>query len=149
MKIQYPALVSEDKDDQRFLVKFAHFDEAITEGSSLQEALQNAVEVLTLTLEGRMDEGLPIPLPPTSGASEAYWVAPAARVQAALLVRFHRIQPTAMLAKQLQTSWPAAARLEDPHHSPSLRQLERAASAMGLRLVISLEALGGHMMSSD
>jgi antitoxin HicB len=39
----------------------------------------------------------------------------------------------------METSWPAAARLEDPHHWPSLKQLERAAHAVGQKLVLSLE----------
>jgi antitoxin HicB len=39
----------------------------------------------------------------------------------------------------MQTSWPAAQRLEDPRHSPSLKQLERAAAALGKRLVLSFE----------
>jgi antitoxin HicB len=46
-------------------------------------------------------------------------------------------QTTAELARILETSWPAAARLEDHHHWPSLRQLEKTANAMGKRLVLS------------
>ena len=33
----------------------------------------------------------------------------------------------------------AAQRLEDPHHWPSLKQLDRAAKVLGKRLVLSLE----------
>jgi len=43
------------------------------------------------------------------------------------------------LARALGTSWPAAARLEDPRHWPTLRQLDRAAAALGKRLVLTLE----------
>ncbi len=48
---------------------------------------------------------------------------------------------TAEIARALNTPWPAIAGLEDPHHWPNLRQLERAAAAMGQRLVISLETV--------
>lgn len=142
MKILYPASIVFDKNDQRHLVTFSDFPEALTEGETIEEALFNAVEVLTLTLEGRIDEGMEIPLPVLSMRKKnVYLVAPSARVQAALLMRLSKAgRSTAHLARALQTSWPAAARLEDPHHWPSLKQLERAANAMGQSLRISLEA---------
>ena len=43
------------------------------------------------------------------------------------------------LARALETSWPAAKRLEDPTQWPSLKTLDRAAAALGKRLVLSLE----------
>lgn len=48
-------------------------------------------------------------------------------------------RPLADLARALDTSWPTAKRLEDPRHSPTLKQLERAAAALGKRLVLSFE----------
>jgi antitoxin HicB len=45
----------------------------------------------------------------------------------------------AELARVLETSWPAAKRLEDPTHWPSLKTLDRAAAALGKRLVLTLE----------
>jgi hypothetical protein len=36
-------------------------------------------------------------------------------------------------------TWPSAQRLENPRHSPTLRQLEKAAAALGKRLVLALE----------
>ena len=139
MKILYPAIVKKDKS-ARFLVKFPDLKEAITEGETLEEALSNAVEVLTLTLEGRIDENMKIPHP--SRKKDAYLIAPSARVQAALLMRLSKGKhSTAQIARLLETSWPAIARLEDPHHWPSLRQLEKTATALGKRLVISIEPL--------
>ena len=137
MDIRYPATLTEETDGG-FLVQFVDFEEAFTEGDTPEEALFNAAEVLTLTLDGRMDECLPIPTP--SVVADAHLIAPSAKVQAALLVRRARAdRPFADLARALDTSWPAAKRLEDPHHSPSLRQLERAAAALGKRLVLSFE----------
>ncbi|MFI4955548.1 MAG: type II toxin-antitoxin system HicB family antitoxin [Gammaproteobacteria bacterium] len=119
-------------------MQFTDLDEAITEGATLEEALFNASEVLTLTLEGRMDKEIEIPEP--AQLNTGYLIAPSARVQAALLIRFAKGDHTiAELARALETSWPAAARLENPHHWPSLKQLEKAAAALGLRLVLSLE----------
>jgi len=67
-------------------------------------------------------------------------IAPDARTQAALLVRLTRgDRSLADIARALETSWPAAKRLEDPHHWPSLKQLEKTAQALGKRLVLSFE----------
>jgi antitoxin HicB len=137
MNIRYPATLTREADGG-FLVQFLDFEEAFTEGDSLEEALFNAAEVLTLTLDARIDEGIPIPEP--SVVADAHAIAPSAKVQAALLVRRARAdRPFADLARALDTSWPAAKRLEDPRHSPTLKQLERAAAALGKRLVLSFE----------
>jgi antitoxin HicB len=137
MDIRYPAII-ELQEEGGFTVSFPDLDEAVTEGDTMEEALFNAADVLTLTLESRIDEGMDIPVP--SIIEQAYDIAPSSKVQAALLVRFCRGERSlADLARSLETSWPAASRLEDPHHWPSLKQLDRAASAFGKRLVLSFE----------
>lgn len=42
------------------------------------------------------------------------------------------------VVRSLETSWPAAQRLERPKGNHTLRQMERAAAALGKRLVIEL-----------
>ena len=136
MNVLYPAYITQNNN--RYLVCFPDLEEAITEGETLKEALFNASEVLTLTLEGRMEEEMHIPKP--SEKIDAYLISPSARVQAALLVRFTKGKhTTSELARTLETSWASIARLEDPHHWPSLRQLEKLSAALGQRLIISLE----------
>jgi antitoxin HicB len=86
-----------------------------------------------------LDENKPIPDPFPAGDG-LYLIAPDARTQAALLIRRARgDRSLAELARSLQTFWPAAQRLENPRHSPTLRQLERAAGDLGKRLVLALE----------
>ncbi len=138
MNVLYPAIFKYDKSEKRYTISFPDLPEAITEAKTLEEAMLNASEVLTLTLEGRMDEGMEIPSP--SHLKHAQMISPNARTQAALLMRMAKGKHTfAEIARALNTSWPAVARLEDPHHWPNLRQLERAAAAIGQRLIISLE----------
>lgn len=86
MKTKYPAEITRDAQG-RFQVRFLDLAEAITEGESLEEALFNAQEVLTLTIEGRLDEGINVPDPQPATGKNIHFIAPAARVQAALLVR--------------------------------------------------------------
>lgn len=138
MKIEYPAKIT--KDGQEYLVMFPDLPEATTDGATLDEALFNAAESLTLALEGRVEDRLEVPTPSHAKGKAKYMIAPAARVQSALLLRLTRgDRSVAEFARALGTSWPAAAKLEDPRHSPSLRQLEKAAAVNGKRLIVSFE----------
>lgn len=146
MKILYPFTVK--REGAKFLVEFLDLEEAFTEGDSMPQAIFAAAEVLSLVLTQRMEDDVEIPAPSrpkkVRGAM-MFAVAPDASVQAALLthlLRKAKKMSTADVARALDTSWPAAQRLEDPRHATSLKQLERAAAAMGHRLVISFEEVG-------
>ena len=135
----FPARVQVDESGMYF-VQFLDLSEAITEGKTLEEALFNAQEVLTLTLESRLDEGIDIPDPQDASDDQIHYIAPAARVQAALLIHHARgDRSMADLARALETSWPAVKRLENPHHSPTIKVLEKAATTLGKRLILSFE----------
>ena len=140
MNILYPAKITRDEDD-RYLVRFIDIEEGISEGETLEEALFNAQEVLTLSIEGRMDEKMNVPSPSVIDEDDIYMVAPSAMVQAALLIRENRKNKLSMaeFARMLQTSWPAASKLENPHNSPTIKMLEKAASVLGKRLIVSFE----------
>jgi antitoxin HicB len=84
VEIRYPAILTPEPGGG-YLAQFADFDEAFTEGDTLEATLFNSAEVLTLTLKGRIDEGQPVPDP--SRVAGAHPIAPSARVQAALLAR--------------------------------------------------------------
>lgn len=136
MKISYNAIL-DPQPEGGFVVTFPDLPDAITEGDSEEESLYNASEVLTLTLDGRMEEGEDIPDALYQGG---YAVYPAPTCQAALLVRMsRRNRPLSDVARALHTSWAAAQRLENPHHATNIRQLEKAASVFGKRLVLSFE----------
>lgn len=139
MNISYPASIICD-EDQRFIVSFPDFKEAITEGETIEEALFNASEVLTLTLEGRAEEKLSIPKASKIKGKNIYQIFPSARVQSALLLRQVQAKQTkASIARALNTSWASVDRLEDLQHWPSLKMLERAAAVMGQQVIISFQ----------
>jgi antitoxin HicB len=138
MDIRYPATV-ERQDDGSYLVRFIDLDDTFTEGKTKEEALFNAAEVLSAMLAWRLDEGKDVP-PPSPKLKGAHYIAPDAKTQAAMLLRLARAERSVSdLARALETSWPAAKRLEDPTHWPSLKTLEKAAAALGKRLVLTLE----------
>ncbi len=138
MDIRYPATV-EVQSDGSYLVQFVDLPDTFTEGRTKEEALFNAAEVLSAMLAWRLDgdTAVPVPSPKLRGA---HYIAPDAKTQAAMLLRLARGERTlSELARALETSWPAAKRLEDPTHWPSLKTLDRAAAALGKRLVLTLE----------
>lgn len=140
MRIAYQAIIEPGADSGLF-VRFPDLDEAFTEGETESEALFNAEEVLNLTIEGRIAEDMEIPEP--REYEGGVWIYPSPQVQAALLVRFaRRGKSLAELARALGTSWPSAQRLENPKASPNLRQLQKAAAALGQRLILSFEPIG-------
>ncbi|MDG4550462.1 MAG: type II toxin-antitoxin system HicB family antitoxin [Candidatus Contendobacter sp.] len=138
MDIRYPAVL-EPEESGGFFVRFVDLENTYTDGLTLDEALFNAAEVLSAMLGWMLDQNKPIPEPSPAGDA-MYLIAPDARTQAALLIRRARgNRSLAELARSLETSWPSAQRLENPRHSPTLRQLEKAAAALGKRLVLVLE----------
>lgn len=137
MQIRYPAKI--EPQDGQFFVQFVDFENVFTCGETMEDALMNAAEVLSVMLEVMMEDGQPI-ASPSPNVAGAHYIAPDAKTQAALLLRQARGERTVSeLARALQTSWPAAKRLEDARHWPTLRALDRAAAALGKRLVLSLE----------
>jgi antitoxin HicB len=138
MDIRYPATV-EAQADGGFLVQFVDLPDTYTEGKTEEEALFNASEVLSSMLAWRLDSAKEVPAP-SPNLNGVHYIAPDAKTQAAMLLRLARGERTlAELARALETSWPAAKRLEDPGHWPSLKTLDKAAAALGKRLVLTLE----------
>ena len=138
MDIRYPATLDRQPDG-RYLVQFVDLADTFTEGQTKEEALFNAAEVLSAMLAWRLDAGQGVPAPSKKVRGASY-IAPDAKTQAAMLLRLARGERTlSELARAMETSWPAAKRLEDPAHWPSLKTLERAAAALGKRLVLTLE----------
>lgn len=140
MAIYYPARIT-TQEGGGFLVQFVDLADTFTEGDTLDEALFNAAEVLSGMAQWHLDEGHTLPAP-TAGLADAdvHYVTPDAKTQAALLLRNARgTRSFADLARALETSWPAAKRLEDASHWPSLKTLDRAARVLGKRLVLSFE----------
>lgn len=137
MNFSYPYTATA-QEGGGFFVQFVDIEEAITEGDTLDDAAFHAAEVLTGILTYRLDHGQAIPEPSARGGMPV--ASPDAKTQAVMLLRHARGERTmADLARGLGTSWAAAQRLEDPHHWPSLKQLERAARVLGKRLILSVE----------
>ena len=138
MNTLYPAKFEPQKPSG-FFVQFVDIPEAITQGETTEECLFNGAEVLSGILEVYLEDGKDIPLP-SENVKDAFYIAPDVKIQSALLIKWARgDRSMAEIARALETSWPAAQRLEDPHHWATLKQLDKAAAALGKKLVLSLE----------
>jgi antitoxin HicB len=140
MDFHFPAHIT-PQEGGGFLVQFVDLPDTFTEGETLDEALFNASEVLSGMLAWHLEQGHVVQ-PPARGleGSDVHYITPDSKTQSALLLRAARAQRTfADLARALETSWPAAKRLEDASHWPSLKTLDRAARVLGKRLVLSFE----------
>jgi antitoxin HicB len=136
MSIKYQAIITYDKEEG-FFVQFPVINEAFTEAATLSEALSNAQEVLNLSLEGRLEDGMEIPLPDTE-KSNGYFITPDASIQSALLIHFNRgKQSLKEVAGCLGVS---IQELESPKNNLTLSNLEQIAHAIGKRLVLDFVA---------
>lgn len=138
MDIRYPATVEKQKDGN-YLVQFIDLPDTFTEGQSKEEALFNATEVLSAMMAWRLAAAKNATAP-SQKVKGAQYIAPDAKTQAAMVLRLARGERSLSdLARALETSWPAAKRLENSTHWPSLKTLDRTVAALGKRLVLTVE----------
>jgi antitoxin HicB len=138
MNILYPANIKKEHD--RYSVQFIDFEDIFTEGENLEHAKAMAGEVLTVMLESKLEHKEDIPFPSKAKGKDIYYIAPEAPIQAAALFVLNKGERSLSdISRAIGTSWAATQRLEDPKHSPTIKTLEKAAAALGKKLVISFE----------
>lgn len=134
MSIQYKAIITEEQKGE-FFVQFPALNEAFTEGRTLSEALFNAAEVLNLSLEGRLIDGLEIPPPDVEKYTDnEYLITPEANIQSALLIYFNRSHLSATELTDILTN--SLQKIEYPKNNMTLSELEKIAFTMGKKLVV-------------
>jgi antitoxin HicB len=135
----YPAKIVKRKGGAHE-VQFIDLDDAFTYGTTLEEALDNASEVLSGVILTRLAHEIGVPKPSKSAKGEnVFYVLPDGKTQSALLIReAFAGQNVAKIARSMETSWPAVNRLKNPAHWPTLKLLERALRAAGKQLVIGM-----------
>jgi predicted RNase H-like HicB family nuclease len=71
---EYPASIEPDGAG-RFLVRFPDLPEALTDGATIEEAMDEAADCLAVAISSRVDDGEPVP-EPSRVRSGQYLVAP-------------------------------------------------------------------------
>lgn len=131
--MMYWATIKKQKD-KSYLVEFPELEGCLTEGRSLNEALENAREALDGWLAARCDRALKIPEPEKHKHGKFHAIEVSLTVAFAVRLRKLRMKrglSQAEVAKRLEITQQAYAKLETPlKTNPSLQTIERISSAL-------------------
>lgn len=126
-------------DGEGFLVIFRDIENAFTEGSTYEEAVFNAQEVLDLMLLDRLEKDDEIPLPSPFQKDEVAISASPEVTAPALLHIVRRINHRSMadVARTMGVSYQSYQRMESGKNL-TMKSLKKAASALGSTVEIRL-----------
>lgn len=138
MKFNYPARIDWSETDHVFEVEFPDLPGCITYGETLEEAREQASEVLTGYLESVL--GREVPFHEPSEIHEGmYAIEPERHVAFALWLREKRKENNLSqgdVAKRLGVRYQVYQRLEDPAKTnPTLQTIERLEKVFNSRLI--------------
>ena len=132
-KFLYPARLTPDKKDGGYVVTFRDIPEAITQGETVEECLEEAAGALQAALEGRIMSELDIPKASKSKRGEHSIAVPVqTALKAALYLEMRKTGITRVeLARRLHIDEKEARRMLDPHHPTKADRLEKALAVLG------------------
>src|SRR2546426_6435664 len=141
----YPATLTPDADDGGFVVTFVDLPEAITQGDTLPEALEQAADCLDEAMVGRIHRRADIPAAsPVEAGQYAVAVPAHTAAKAALYLALRQAQLTQVeLAARLHCDEKEVRRLLDPRHASKLSRMEAALAVLGQQFVISVQPVSG------
>lgn len=133
----FPALFTRGSEAE-YIVSFPDIPEALTFGTSQEEAIEAAGDCLREALRGRIRDQEEIPEPTRNMKDGRYVVPPAETVaKVAVYDAFRRAGLTRVaLAEKLDLHESEVRRILDPNHRTKLERLEQTARALGGRLDI-------------
>lgn len=134
----FPAIVEQHGEDD-FVVTFPDIPEAITGGSTVAEALENAADALEEAVLAYLAHGRPVPLPrPAVGSERPVVLDPvtAARAVLALTMREQHVT-NVELAARLGKSESAVRRLVNGHAGVKLDTVLVALAMLGRRMALA------------
>lgn len=139
----YPTRLMKGKDG-RYLARFPDIPEALTDGATREEALQEAADALSEALMARIADKEDISKPSSPKRGQVLVSAdPTVALKVALYIatREQRLS-TAALARKLGVDHKEARRLLDPHHVSKLPRLRQALASTGYEVVIGVRKAG-------
>lgn len=139
--LAYPAILKPDRGSGGFTVSFPDFPEAITQGETRRDALEQAADCLEEAVAGRVRRGDEIPAASKVRAGHAMVpVPPLMAAKAALYLAMREAKMSNVkLAKQLGCDEKDVRRLLDPRHRSRITALHTALAALGKRIVVAVE----------
>jgi len=138
----WPVRLERSGEGDEILVSCRDLPEVITAGRTEAEALDQAEDALVVAIGGRMKDGMDIPVPsaPIEGEVAVPLPAPfAAKLAVWSAWRASRVSKVA-LAARLGLDEGEVRRILDPSHNTKLDRLDKAARALGVRLIVEAVA---------
>lgn len=141
-RFQYAVLLS-PAEEGGYVVTCRDLPELITQGESVEEALDQASDAMDEVFATYLTEGLNFPEPSKARRREHMVAPPPETVaKAALYVAMRRAGISKVqLAKRLGVDEKEVRRLLDPHYGSKLPRIAKAISVLGQRLVIGVETV--------
>lgn len=123
-----------------YVVTFRDIPEAITQGDTLEEATEMAVDCLLTAMDFYFEDAREVPLPSRLKAQDHSIELPvsvAAKVLLLNLMLVQKIKP-AELARRLDTTPQNVNRLVDLHHVTKIDMIQQAMQALGKSIEVSI-----------
>ena len=140
LRFSYPVKLTPDRKDGGYVVTCRDVPEAITQGDTRDQALAEAEGALQAAIEGRIEDGLDIPVPSQPKRGERIASTPittALKAAVHMSLRDSGISKSE-LARRMQVNEKEARRMLDPKHQTKVPTLERALAALGRRAEIEV-----------
>ena len=136
--MKYPAKFRHDKVDGGYVVTFRDIPEAITQGDTLEEAIEMAEDALLTSMDFYFEDKRPVPMPSRPKRGERLIELPPSVTAKVLLLNAvleSRIKHS-VLAKALGIPQPRINRLMDLRHTTKIDTIANALKVMGKTLEI-------------
>lgn len=139
-RFTYPITLTEDDTDGGFVVGCRDVPEVVTQGDTIQEAIEEAEGALEAAIEMRMADGMDIPQPSPRKKGEHLAGLPVGTAMKAALYVTMREQgmSKADLARRLSIDEKEARRMLDPKHGTKVPAIERALHVLGKRVELTV-----------
>jgi antitoxin HicB len=139
-RFQYAVLLT-PAEEGGYVVTCRDLPELVTQGESVEDALEQASDAMDEVFAAYLTEGLDFPDPTKARRRERMVAPPPETVaKAALYVAMRRAGISKVqLAKRLGVDEKEVRRLLDPHYGSKLPRIAKAISVLGQRLVIGVE----------
>jgi len=134
----YPVVLTPDEGDGGFVVTCRDLPEAITQGNSIAEAIEQAEGALQAAIESRIEDGMELPIPSRPRKGEHSVHVPISTAMKAALYIAMREQGVSKseLARRLGLDEKEARRMLNPRYATKVAALERALHALGKRVEV-------------
>lgn len=135
-RFTYPVTLTPDAQDGGYVVTCRDIPEVVTQGESVEDALDAAAGAFEAAIEMRIEDGMEIPVPSSRRRGELLAGLPVGTAMKAALYVSMREQNVskAELARRLGLDEKETRRMLDPKHGTKVPALERALHALGKRV---------------